>query len=475
MKSNGKYCKILFDCGNSQSRVIKVLESLVKDGTQSNLILIHRGEKAMTYQEAEQYILNIPRFSKKTGLDNIKECLKRLKNPQDNFYTIHIAGTNGKGSVCNYLDSVLREAGYYTGMFTSPHLVTMRERMKVDGEPISEEKFLEIFFRVKSVVDEMRQEGLLHPSFFEWVFLMAILFFSEKKIQVCILETGLGGRLDATNAVDSDASVITSLSYDHMQYLGDTLDKIAAEKAGIIKKRKPCFSIWQEEEARQVLENVAREKESPLHLLDKKLINGYKEERDGIVFFIGENKEEYHILTKAYYQIENAALAITVLENLFPKIPKEVIKKGLKKTLWEGRMDSVTPHIIIDGAHNEDAIEKFCITIQKFYSSDKKNLLFAVAEDKNYTKIIEYLCANCQFEKIMVTQIHGVRATSVEEIFNLFQQNTNTDIWVEEELEKAYEKMKNSLKKDELLFCVGSLYLVGSIKALEERKGRAND
>lgn len=429
----------------------------------------------MTYQEAQQYILDIPKFSKKTGLDNIKECLKRLKNPQNHFYTIHIAGTNGKGSVCNYLDSVLREAGYRTGMFTSPHLVTMRERMRVDGEPISEEKFLEIFFRVKSVVDEMRQEGLLHPSFFEWIFLMAVLFFEEEKIQVCILETGLGGRLDATNAVESDASVITSLSYDHMQYLGDTLDKIAAEKAGIIKRKKPCFSIWQKEEARQVLEKVAREKESPFHLLDKNSIKGYREESDGITFLFGENKEEYHILTKAYYQIENVALAITVLEGLFPKIPQEVIKKGLKKTLWEGRMNSVSPNIIIDGAHNEDAIEKFCTTIQKFYSVEKKSLLFAVAEDKDYVKIIQYLCENCQFEKIMVTQIYGARATSIEKIFNLFRQNTNTDIWVEKDLEKAYEKMKNSLKKDELLFCVGSLYLVGSIKALEERKGRAND
>lgn len=429
----------------------------------------------MTYQEAEQYILNIPRFSKKTGLDNIKEYLKRLKNPQDNFYTIHIAGTNGKGSVCNYLDSVLREAGYHTGLFTSPHLVTMRERMRVDGEMISKEEFLEIFHKIKTMTDEMIEEGFLHPSFFEWVFLMAIVFFAERKIEVCILETGLGGRLDATNAIESDASVITSLSYDHMQYLGDTLEKIAAEKAGIIKRGKPCFSVWQKPEAAKVLEHTARERESSLYMLERGWITGYEEEQGGIKFFLGENKDEYHILTKAYYQIENAALAIMVLHHLFPKIQQEVIKKGLKKTLWEGRMNSVTSNIIVDGAHNEDAIEKFCMTIQKFYHSYKKSLLFAVADDKDDTGMIEYLCANCQFEKIMVTQIHGARATSVEEIFNLFQQHTKADIWVESELEKAYEKMKHSLEKDELLFCVGSLYLVGSIKALEERKGRAND
>lgn len=429
----------------------------------------------MTYQEAEQYILSIPKFSKKTGLDNVKECLKRLKNPQHHFRTIHIAGTNGKGSVCNYLDSVLREAGYHTGLFTSPHLVTMRERMRVDGEMIREEEFLEIFHRVKAVVEEMREDGFLHPSFFEWIFLMAILFFEKRKVEICILETGLGGRLDATNAIESDASVITSLSYDHMQYLGDTLALIAREKAGIIKRGKPCFSIWQKEEAGSVLLDEARKKGSSLYMLEKDWIIGYEEESEGLKFFFGKNKEEYHILTKAYYQIENAALAIWVLQHLFPKIQQEVIKKGLKKTLWEGRMDSVTSNIIVDGAHNEDAIEKFCITIQKFYRSYKKSLLFAVADDKDDTGMIAYLCANCQFEKIMVTQIHGARATSVEEIFNLFQQNTKADIWVEEELEKAYEKMKHSLEKDELLFCVGSLYLVGSIKALEERKGRAND
>ncbi len=429
----------------------------------------------MTYQEAEQYILNIPKFSKKTGLDNIKECLKRLGNPQNNFYTIHVAGTNGKGSVCNYLNAVLREAGYHVSMFTSPHLVTMRERMRVDDELISEEQFLQIFLRVKAVVESMEKDGFLHPSFFEWVFLMAVLFFEKEKTDICILETGLGGRLDATNAVESDASVITSLSYDHMQYLGNTLREIAGEKAGIIKKKKPCFSVWQKEEAKKVLEQTARENESPLYFLDKNEVKRYKEEDDGISFFLGEKEEQYRILTKAYYQIENASLAILVVNTLFPKIQKEVIKKGLKKTLWEGRMDSVGSNIIIDGAHNEDAIEKFCITVQKFYNSQKKSLLFAVAEDKNYTKIIESLCANCQFEKIMVTQIHGARATSVEEIFNLFEQNTNTDIWVERNLEKAYEKMKNSLDKEERLFCVGSLYLVGSIKSLEERMGRVDD
>ncbi len=435
-------------------------------------------ERKMTYQEAEQYILNIPKFSKKTGLENIKECLRRLGNPQNKFYTIHVAGTNGKGSVCNYLDSVLREAKYHVGMFTSPHLVTMRERMRVDGAMISEETFLELFLKVKAVVEEMEKDGFLHPSFFEWVFLMAVLFFAKKKVDICILETGLGGRLDATNSVESDASVITSLSYDHMQYLGDTLREIAGEKAGIIKKKKPCFSVWQKEEAQEVLEEKAREMESPLYLLDKNWIKGYEEKEGGLSFFFEEERgerEEYEILTKAYYQIENASLAIFVLRTLFPKIQKEVIKKGLKKTLWEGRMDSVGSHIIIEGAHNEDAIEKFCITVKKFYSSEKKSLLFAVAEDKNYAKIIECLCANCSFEKIMVTQIHGARATSVEEIFNLFQQNTNTDIWVERELEKAYEKMKDSLEKEELLFCVGSLYLVGSIKSLGERKGRVDD
>lgn len=429
----------------------------------------------MTYQEAERYILNIPRFSKKTGLDNVGECLKRLGNPQHHFRTIHIAGTNGKGSVCNYLNVVLMEAGYHTGLFTSPHLVTMRERMRVDGEMVSEEEFLEIFQKVRNLVEEMREDGFLHPSFFEWIFLMAMIFFAKKQVEICILETGLGGRLDATNAIESDASVITSLSYDHMQYLGDTLSSIAREKAGIIKRGKPCFSIWQPKEARNVLADEAKRKESDFYLLRKDWVDGYKEEDDGITFFIGKNKEKYHILTKAYYQIENASLAIWVLEHLFPKIQQEVIKKGLKKTLWEGRMDSVTSNIIVDGAHNKDAIEKFCITVQKFYRSYKKSLLFAVADDKDDTGMIAYLCENCQFEKIMVTQIHGARATSVEEIFNLFQQNTKADIRVEEELEKAYEKMKHSLGKDELLFCVGSLYLVGSIKALEERKGRAND
>lgn len=429
----------------------------------------------MTYEEAEQYILNIPKFSKKTGLDNVRECLRRLDNPQKQFRTIHIAGTNGKGSVCNYLNAVLLEAGYHTGMFTSPHLVTMRERIRIDGQFVSEEQFLDAFHKVKKIVDEMTAQGLPHVSFFEWIFLMAMLCFARQKIEVCLLETGLGGRLDATNVVDSEASVITSLSFDHMQYLGNTLAEIAGEKAGIIKQGKPCFSIWQKKEAKDVLEKTAKDRKSELFLLEKSSVKEYEEEGDGLTFSLGEKREQYHILTKAYYQIENATLAIAVLEHLFPKIQKEVIKKGLKKTRWEGRMDSVGAHVIVDGAHNEDAIEQFCTTIQKFYKKDKKSLLFAVAEDKDYKKIIKCLCERCQFEKIMVTQIHGARATSVEEIFHLFRQNTNTDIWVEKELEKAYEKMRQSLQKGEILFCVGSLYLVGSIKGLRERKDNVHD
>ena len=196
----------------------------------------------MNYEEAVAYIEDIPRFTTKNSLDHTRECMRRLGHPQKKFRVIHVAGTNGKGSVCAYLDSMLRAGGYKVGLFTSPHLVKINERFKINGEMISDERFVKAFEEVQKIIKKAQEDGLDHPSYFETLFLMGMVVFKEADVDYVVLETGLGGRLDATNTVDHPlACIITSISLDHVEYLGDTIGKIAGEKAGIIKPQVPVI------------------------------------------------------------------------------------------------------------------------------------------------------------------------------------------------------------------------------------------
>ena len=217
----------------------------------------------MTYSEAVDYILDIPKFTKKNDAAHTKAFLKTLGDPQRKMRIIHVAGTNGKGSVCAYLDGMLRSEQKRTGLFTSPHLVKINERIVIDGQMISDERFLEVFEETMQAVDKMKEAGLSHPTFFEFLFGMAVLAFAESGVEYAVLETGLGGRLDATNAVESPAaSVITSIGFDHEQYLGDTLEKIASEKAGIIKPHVPVYYAQTTGESDSVIEKEAKKRGS---------------------------------------------------------------------------------------------------------------------------------------------------------------------------------------------------------------------
>ena len=213
----------------------------------------------MNYTEAVAYINETPKFTTKNSLEHTKECLRRLGNPQDSFQVIHVAGTNGKGSVCAYLASVLREGGYGCGLFTSPHLVKINERFQIDEVPVEDELFLRAFEKVKHLADELTAQGSYHPTYFEMLFLMGMCIFQEAGVSYVVLETGLGGRLDATNAIENPlACVITSISMDHIQYLGDTVEAIAGEKAGIIKKAIPVIYDANRQKTAQVIEETAQ-------------------------------------------------------------------------------------------------------------------------------------------------------------------------------------------------------------------------
>ena len=349
----------------------------------------------MTYQEIERYISEIPKFTKKHSLSHTKRFLEILQIPQGKMKILHVAGTNGKGSVCAYLDAMLRSEGKRTGLFISPHLVKMNERIMIDGVPVSDEVFSEVFTQTLGAVKQMEAEGLEHPTFFEFLFGMGMLAFSQAEAEYVILETGLGGRLDATTAVENPAAcVITSISLDHMQYLGNTVSEIAGEKAGIMVPGVPVIYDGNDPDAARVMREHAETLGCPYYELKREDTRIHEITKDGIKFSLKDEAygdTVFDIPFIARYQVMNAALAVKTIQVLEDQIPVslEALKAGMAKTRWQGRMETVLPGVIVDGAHNEDGVEKFVETaahFQKQYPQTKlvrviKGSVFDVAVD----------------------------------------------------------------------------------------------
>ena len=437
--------------------------------------------------EIVDYIYSIPKFTKKGGLSQTAQIMALFGHPENDFPYIHIAGTNGKGSVSAYMSGMLCSCGLKTGMFTSPHLVRINERMKINGEEISDGDFIRIFFAVKKKIDEWITKGGVHPTFFEFIYLMAMLWFRENQVDVAVVETGLGGRLDATNIVQSPTlTVITSIGFDHVQYLGDTLDKIAGEKAGIMKAGCPVvFDGTSAISAVDVL--CARAK-----LLGNEAVAVCQQDVSDICFnqrhisytikrLDGGGKIRVKISTPALYQVINSAIAVRGMEmllqseKLLKKIKADdfypVILRSLSDTQWAGRFEMAAPDIYIDGAHNDAGIEAFCQSIEAGFLDKPVYLLFAVAEDKDYTGMIQRLCSLCRLSGVMVTAIESERRTSVDLVEHIFKKNWHGLIDGTYNIKEAFEKAAAwTGSSGGRLFCTGSLYLAGSLKAIQRKK-----
>jgi dihydrofolate synthase/folylpolyglutamate synthase len=414
----------------------------------------------MDYKEAVRFFDEIPYFSKDPSNDNIVASLERLGHPERNLKFFHVAGTNGKGSVCAFLDSILRKGGYKTALFTSPHLVRINERIRLDGEDISDEEFACYLERVMEAAEEPL-------SFFEYLFLMAILYFSEKNADYCILETGLGGTYDSTNVVTSEISLITSIGLDHTSILGNTLEKIAAEKAGIIKSGKPIVYFEQSPSVDEVIENKARENQSKIIKLSKDDIKIYEKHKKCIAFLMESmyhRCDDLRLTSPARYQLWNADLAIHAVKEVLADLPDSVIREGIADMKWPARMEEIEPHVILDGAHNPHAIRAWIETVSEQYPDHKKDLLFAVVADKDYEEMISMLCHAISFERITITCVPGYRKADSSLIKRQFEKHTDTEIIIEDSVPDAYREAK-SHKKD-YLFCLGSLYLAGIIEEL---------
>ncbi len=424
-----------------------------------------------SYKEAEKYILEIPKFAGKNTIEDTGRLLTLLAGSMESRI-IHVAGTNGKGSVCAYLRGILMESGYTVGLFTSPHLETMRERICLGEEKISKEKFTEIFEKVKDKAVHAKKMGLSHPSFFEFLFLMAMIYFKEKNPDYIILETGLGGRLDATNCIKPDICVITEIGYDHMQYLGNTIREIAAEKAGIIKPGVPVVFVDKRTESTEVLTEYAKKMVSPVVKIGKDNILNVNINNKNIDFSLRTGYYNYVSLflkTRALYQVENASLAVAAAERLEDEqITPEAIRKGLWEAKWPGRMEEALPGIVLDGAHNEDGIDAFLNTVKEDACKGERLLLFGVVMDKQYQMMISQIARSGFFARMAVTALETDRSVSLNQLKAVWSQYKIPCSFFEN-AEEAYNYLKENKGREDIIYVVGSLYLIGQIKSFMRR------
>lgn len=441
---------------------------------------------AVEYKEATEYILSIPKFTVKTELSNTKHFLNLMGNPEKDIPVLHVAGTNGKGSVCKMLAGFAEAAGLRAGLFISPHLIRINERISVNGQDISDEDFVRLYKLLKELVlgeidageRASLSEGLsiAHPAYFEFLFLMAAMYFKEQNCDVIIYETGLGGRLDATSSVEPAICGITSIGMDHMQYLGNTVEEIAAEKAGIIREGVPVVINTGSIAADNVIEEVAKEKNAPLYNMAKE---SAPDSSNDASLLLGKGQP--------LYQLDNARTASKIFE-LFMEQRNDVLKKNGGKTYteeeiaafikeglsgfnWPGRMQWLAPNVVIDGAHNEDAIERFVESINNIVETSDKfekiSLLFAVSSDKDYEKMIELICQNLPIEDVYISEINSDRKTDIQSVMSLFSDNLppekKNNVYGSSSLKRMYDLSKSELDDSTILAVVGSLYMVGEI------------
>lgn len=437
-----------------------------------------RRQEIAAFDQAVQYIDNVPRFTAKHTVEETKAFLHRLGDPDRKMRILHVAGTNGKGSVCAYLRSILEAAGYRVALFSSPHLVCIRERFVVGGEMISEEEFLRAFLHIYNLLDwdalEREEEGAYHPTYFEYLFFIAMVLFPEKNPDFCILETGVGGRLDATNSVyKKEISVITHISFDHVGVLGDTLERIASEKAGIMCAGAPA--VWWD--TCQETTAVFRRRAEELGILaysvsenDYSFSNFKRKTIDFCVHNLYDKDITFTLPTIAAYQMENCALACKAIEVLDGSrtVTPEQMQKGVADCFWAGRMEEVLPEVYVDGAHNEDGIRAFLETVYADGHAGTRSLLFGVVKDKDYRRMVEELALSRLFDKIYVTHMHSSRALDAEELADLFRRYPDCPCEICEDAGAAFRKLLKERRERERIYVAGSLYLVGEIKELLE-------
>jgi dihydrofolate synthase/folylpolyglutamate synthase len=415
-----------------------------------------------SYQQCLNEMFNLRRFGIKLGLETIHQILVDLGNPQQKFRTIHVAGTNGKGSVAAILASILQTCGNKTGLYTSPHLIRFNERIVVDGHPIDDEDVLSAYKAVKAV-----HHGDREPTFFEFTTAMALLEFRRRKVSWAVIETGMGGRLDATNVIHPALSIITNVSVEHSEYLGSSIRQIAAEKAGIIKSGVPVVTGVRQKSAVEVVVAAAAARHAPLYRMGK----DFRVRRTSQNTFNFQSPQtKWTGLASSLagqHQLENTALALAacdVLSPEFPKLTQNCVKKALLNTRWPGRLEKVMdrPLTLLDGAHNLIAARKLAKYLGSYLAGRRITLVIGILDDKPYRAMLEALVPTCH--RIIVTQPKIQRALPTE-ILETAAKELTKEVDVVRDVSQAVAAAIASSAPDDVVCIAGSLYVVGEAKA----------
>ncbi|NDI36684.1 bifunctional folylpolyglutamate synthase/dihydrofolate synthase [Chengkuizengella sediminis] len=432
-----------------------------------------------SYIEARDWINSSIPFGIKPGLERMKVFMDKLGNPHRRLKFIHVAGTNGKGSTCAFLNQVLQETGYNVGMFTSPYIQRFTDRIQMNGQDIPEEDVLSLTNELKPIVDEMAESELGSPTMFEITTTLAILYFSK----VCypdyvILETGLGGLYDSTNIVTPIASVITNIGHDHMDILGDTISQITEQKAGIIKPGVPVISAVEQKEAIDVIKQTAIENRSTLYLLNEQfqydMINMSEEEQSFHFQSPFRSIDSITISIIGEHQFKNASVALMVIEVLRQYqaliVEEDDLKFAFKKMKWPGRLEFVgsNPRILLDGAHNEEGAESLAKTMNELYTGTKVHFMLGMLDSKNHRGYLEHILP--VVNTLVITEPDFRNKCDAQKLFEITKEltknnNIDLEIIVESDWKKALKYLIEKTNKDDLAVVTGTLYLISDVRS----------
>ncbi len=432
----------------------------------------------MNFEQSIRYLYSLGHetLAMKLGLETVRILARGLGQPEQKFPAVHIAGTNGKGSTAALTEAILRAAGYRVGLYTSPHLVTITERIRVDGKPIEDDVFARRAGEVRSASERLVESGELGapPTFFEQVTMIAYLYFAEMRVELAVLEVGLGGRLDATNLCHPVVTAITPVGLDHQRYLGETLPEIAGEKAGIIKTGVPVVVAPQKEEAMRVIAARAAELSAPLIPVSNQAAVAEKTGSSGRYRLRYRNLPEARLGLRGRYQVTNALTAIHIAQSLIDvgwKIPVAAIIEGLERAQWPGRLELIeSPSgqapILLDGAHNPDGARALRDFLEEHYSQMPVTLIFGAMQDKAISEMTEILFPAAK--RIILTKITNPRAA--DPVLVAKRSRGKRDLIVSGDVCEALAEGRRVTPADGLIVACGSLFLIGEIRRVLNRQ-----
>jgi len=416
-------------------------------------------------KDAIEYITHRDWWESRLGLERINELLARLGNPHQELKYVHVAGTNGKGSVCAMLASVLTAAGYKTGLYTSPYINLFNERIQVNGVPISDEVLREITTKVKTETESLAD----HPTEFELITIIAFEYFRHSGCDIVVLEVGLGGRLDATNAIPMpEVAVITPISYDHVAVLGDTIGKIAVEKAGIIKPGGCVVSAPLPPEAEEVIRHICVENRATLEFVDTRDVAVYQNSISG-QWMNYKRYEGLEIPLLGAYQPQNTAVAVSVVEKLRSrgwKISDASLHKGLSKTRWPARFEIVhrEPWVIVDGGHNVQCVDNLVDNLNTYFPGKKVTFITGVMADKDFKAMFERVIPIAK--RVFTVTPDNPRAFGARELSEFFLAHGVKDVKPCKSVEQGVTEANNIAGKDGIVCAFGSFYMAGAIRKM---------